>query len=113
MIRFRFAALAWLPVMAAFAALTACGGGTSAPNGQGTKAAGAQSQAVTIHYKLVGSDDDQARVGPDGQKHDTLWAVDPTTVHVGDKITIVVEDYDDMPHGMVFTDLWHHPDDAW
>lgn len=104
MIKFRFAAVAALSAAAALAALTACGGSTSAGNGAGT-VAGAHSQGVTIHYKLVASDDDVAKTGPDGNKHDTFWTEDSTTVAVGDKVTIVVDNYDDMPHGMVFPDL--------
>lgn len=105
MIKFRFAAVAALPVAAALVVLAACGGSTStSSNGQGVPLA-AKSQAVTIHYKLVASDDADAKTGPDGNKHDTFWTDDSTNVAVGDKITIVVDNFDDMPHGMVFPDL--------
>lgn len=67
-------------------------------------AAGSPDQSgPVIHYNLVGSDD--GAVGPDGKKHDTFRAVDPTTVKLGDTVTIEVANYDDMPHGMSFPDL--------
>ena len=63
----------------------------------------ASTAGVVIHYKLVGSDDGE--VGPDGRKHDTFRALDPTTVRVGETVTIEVANYDDMMHGMSFPDL--------
>ncbi|SRR6266487_2529296 len=108
MIKFRFAALVGIPAAAALIALSGCGSGSTNGAVTGgslsgvTKAAGPR---VTIHYKVVAPDSDLARTGPDGQKHDTFWAVDPTTAHVGDRVTIVVDNYDDMMHGMFFPEL--------
>ena len=104
MLNFRFTAVAVLAVAAALVGLTACGGSTSAAT-NGQKSTRAQAQDVTIHYKLVASDDDVAKADSDGQKHDTFWALDSTTVHVGDKVTIIVDNFDDMPHSMVFPEL--------
>ncbi len=101
MIRFRFALLAALPV-AALVVLSACGGSA---NAGGTASTSAQPQAVTLHYTLVPSDNDQAKTGPDGQKHDTFVTTDSTVVPLGATVTIEVKNYDDGAHGMVFPDL--------
>jgi heme/copper-type cytochrome/quinol oxidase subunit 2 len=80
-------------------------GGIAAFAGAIVHVASAAPDAATtvIHYKLVGSD--EGAVGPDGRKHDTFRALDPTTVKVGQTVTISVTNYDDMPHGMAFPDL--------
>lgn len=69
----------------------------------GSLPASAGGGAVTLHYQVVGSDDGD--VGPDGNKHDTFKALDPTTVKVGQTVTIEVKNLDDVPHGMSFPDL--------
>lgn len=60
---------------------------------------------VTIQYRIVSSGSEQALVGPDGRRHDTFVALGSTNVRVGERVTIVVANFDDMPHGMVFPDL--------
>ena len=60
---------------------------------------------VTLHYTVVGPDSPLAKVGPDGKTHDTFFTTDSTNVKVGDKVTIVVQNFDDMPHGMFFDGL--------
>lgn len=90
-------ALFFTVAAAAVASLLAFGGAIA------HVAAGSPGAAVVIHYKVVGSDDGE--MGPDGKRHDTFRALDPTSVKVGDTVTIEVSNYDDMPHGMSFPDL--------
>jgi plastocyanin len=54
---------------------------------------------------VVAPDSKLAKVGPDGKKHDTFFTTDSTNVKAGDVVSIVVTNYDDMPHGMVFDTL--------
>lgn len=85
-------------LVVAFAA--ACGGSTPASNGYAiTPLTG---NTVTIHYTVVAPDSLLAKVGPDGQKHDSFFTTDPTNVKAGDVVKIVVTNFDDMPHGMAF-----------
>ena len=57
---------------------------------------------MTIHYTVVSPDSLLAKVGPDGEKHDTFFTTDSTNVKAGDVVKIVVTNYDDVPHGMAF-----------
>jgi len=85
------------------ALVAACGGSTPVSNGYAiTPLTG---NTVTIHYKVVAPDSLLAKVGPDGKKHDTFFTTDSTNVKAGDVVSIVVTNYDDMPHGMVFDTL--------
>lgn len=59
--------------------------------------------AVTIHYKIVGAE--TGALGSDGKHHDTFTALEATTVPVGSRVTIVVSNYDNAMHGMAFPDL--------
>ena len=94
-----FQAIVGIPAAAAaFLFLTACGGPASAAGNQDQLSGQDLNQSVTLHYKIVPPDDPQAKKGPDGNAHDTMWTVDSTTVHVGDVVTIEVSNYDDMPH---------------
>jgi plastocyanin len=88
-------------ILMAFGA--ACG--SSAPVSTGPSTAAVPGNSVTLHYKLVGPDSSLAKLGPDGKKHDTFFTTDSTNLKVGDKVTIMVENFDDMPHGMVFDGL--------
>lgn len=87
----------------------ACGSSTPASNAAPVSKvpAGAPltGNTVTLNYKLVGPDSPLAKVGPDGKTHDTFFTTDSTNVKVGDKVTIVVQNFDDMPHGMFFDGL--------
>jgi plastocyanin len=88
-------------LVVAFAA--ACGGSTPVSNGYAiTPLTG---NTVTIHYSVVAPDSALAKLGPDGKKHDTFFTTDSTDVKAGDVVSIVVTNYDDMPHGMVFDTL--------
>jgi heme/copper-type cytochrome/quinol oxidase subunit 2 len=101
--QFRFAVFGGILTAAALVALAGCG---SAGNGSANEnVSKQQGQAVTIHYQIVAPDDALAKVGTDGNTHDTFWALDATTVHVGDIVTISVANYDDVPHGMTFPSL--------
>ena len=51
---------------------------------------------------MVAPDSLLAKVGPDGKKHDSFFTTDSTNVKAGDVVSIVVTNYDDMPHGMAF-----------
>ena len=75
--------------------LVGCGSGSQAAIGKD----------VTISYTLVGASDLRAVVGPDGNHHDTFMTSDSTIVKVGDTVTFSVTNYDDMPHGMFFSEL--------
>lgn len=57
--------------------------------------------AVTLHYTVVGPASDLAKKGPDGKFHDSFFTTDSTSLKVGDTVTVVVSNYDDVPHGMV------------
>ena len=81
----------------------ACGG--SAPVSKGYEITPLTGNTVSIHYKVVAPDSALAKLGPDGNKHDTFFTTDSTTVKAGDVVSIVVANYDDMPHGMVFDPL--------
>ena len=101
---FRLATALGIPaalIVLAFGA--ACG--SSAPVSTGSTTAPVVGNSVTLNYKLVGPASSLAKVGPDGKAHDTFFTTDSTNVKVGDKVTIVVENFDDMPHGMVFDGL--------
>lgn len=87
--------------LVAFAA--ACGG--SAPVATGSSTTIVPGNDVTIHYSVVAPSSALAKVGPDGKKHDTFVTADSTNLKVGDRVTIQVVNFDDMPHGMVFQDL--------
>jgi heme/copper-type cytochrome/quinol oxidase subunit 2 len=82
---------------------SACG--SAAPVSTGPSTTVVAGNSVTLHYTAVGPDSPLAKVGPDGKTHDTLFTTDSTNLKVGDKVTIVVENFDDMPHGMVFDAL--------
>jgi plastocyanin len=85
------------------ALVAACGGSTPVSNGYAiTPLTG---NTVTLHYTVVAPDSKLAKVGPDGNKHDTFFTTDSTNVKAGDVVSIVVTNYDDMPHGMVFDSL--------
>jgi plastocyanin len=85
------------------ALVAACGGSTPVSNGYGiTPLTG---NTVTLHYSVVAPDSALAKVGPDGKKHDTFFTTESTNVKAGDVVSIVVTNYDDMPHGMVFDTL--------
>lgn len=103
MIRLRSALLMALPGVA-LVLLSACGGPANAGAGNSAPAAAAP-QEVTLHYTVVPADNDQAKAGPDGQKHDTFWTEDSTVVPLGAIVTVEVKNYDDGAHGMVFPDL--------
>ena len=78
----------------------ACGGSTPVSNGYAiTPLTG---NTVTIHYSVVAPDNALAKLGPDGKKHDTFFTTDSTNVKAGDVVSIVVTNYDDVPHGMAF-----------
>lgn len=79
--------------------------GSSAPASTAPSTAPVTGNTVTLHYTLVNPESPLAKVGPDGKKHDTFFTTDSTNVKVGDKVTIVVDNYDDMPHGMFFQGL--------
>jgi plastocyanin len=82
------------------ALVAACGGSTPASNGYAiTPLTG---NTVTIHYTVVSPDSLLAKTGPDGKKHDTFFTTDSTNVKAGDVVSIVVTNYDDVPHGMAF-----------
>ena len=82
------------------AMVAACGGSTPVSNGYAiTPLTG---NTVTLHYTVVAPDSKLAKVGPDGKKHDTFFTTDSTNVKAGDVVSIVVTNYDDMPHGMAF-----------
>jgi plastocyanin len=101
---FRLATALGIPaalIVLAFGA--ACG--SSAPVSTGSSTAAVAGNTVTLHYTVVGPDSSLAKVGPDGKTHDTFFTTDSTNLKVGDKVTIVVENFDDMPHGMVFDGL--------
>ena len=87
-------------LVVAFAA--ACGG--SAPVSYG-KVIPPRTNTATINYTVVAPDSALAKLGPDGKKHDTFFTTDSTNVKVGDVVNIVVTNYDDVPHGMVFDTL--------
>lgn len=76
--------------------LAACGsnGNAASPQDQGS---------ATINYKVVGSDDGD--VGPDGNKHDTFKTPDPTTIKLGQKVTLNFTNTDDMPHSYTLPEL--------
>src|SRR5438477_2575171 len=59
--------------------------------------------AVTIHYTILGAE--AGALGSDGKHHDTFTTTDATTVPLGSRVTIVVENYDNAMHGMAFPDL--------
>jgi len=88
-------------LVVAFAA--ACGGST--PVSKGYAITPLTGNTVTVHYSVVAPDNTLARVGPDGKKHDTFFTTDTTEVKAGDVVNIVVTNYDDVPHGMVFDTL--------
>jgi heme/copper-type cytochrome/quinol oxidase subunit 2 len=60
---------------------------------------------VTLHYTIVGPDDKLAKIGPDKKTHDTFFTTDSTNLKVGDRVTVVIANFDDMPHGMFFDGL--------
>lgn len=104
--KIRWTTFVGIPAAAAFLVLTACGGSANASQGGQDQLSGPSlNQSVTVHYKIVAPDDPLAKKGSDGNTHDTFWALDSTTVHVGDVVTIDVSNYDDMPHGMTFPEL--------
>jgi plastocyanin len=80
-------------------AVVACSGGTQAGGG----ASGSSLAPITLHYQAVGADD--GVVGPDGAKHDAITALDLQPVHVGQKVTIVVTNKDDMEHSLTAPEL--------
>jgi plastocyanin len=85
------------------ALVAACGGSTPVSNGYAiTPLTG---NTVTLHYTVVAPDSLLAKVGPDGKKHDSFFTTDSTNVKAGDVVSIVVTNYDDVPHGMVFDTL--------
>ena len=85
------------------ALVAACGGSTPVSNGYAiTPLTG---NTVTIHYTVVAPDSKLAKLGPDGKKHDTFFTTDSTAVKAGDVVNVVVANFDDMPHGMVFDSM--------
>jgi plastocyanin len=85
------------------ALVAACGGSTPVSNGYAiTPLTG---NTVTLHYSVVAPDSKLAKLGPDGKKHDTFFTTDSTNVKAGDVVSIVVTNFDDMPHGMVFDSM--------
>jgi len=85
------------------ALVAACGGSTAASSGYAiTPLTG---NTVTIHYTVVAPDSKLAKLGPDGKKHDSFFATDPTDVKAGDVVNVVVANFDDVPHGMVFDSM--------
>jgi plastocyanin len=85
------------------ALVAACGGSTPASNGYAIIPL--TGNTVTLHYTVVAPDSKLAKLGPDGNKHDTFFTTDSTNVKAGDMVSIVVTNYDDVPHGMVFATL--------
>ena len=81
----------------------ACGGSSSASLPGDTLGAPAAQSDVTINYKVVGSEDGD--VGPDGNKHDTFKTLDPTTLKVGQVVTLNFTNTDGMPHSYTLPDL--------
>ncbi len=53
---------------------------------------------------VVKSDSEKAMKGPDGKYHDAVIPAN-FTVHAGDRVTVTVYNYDDMPHSWTATDL--------
>ena len=58
-------------------------------------------EAVKLTVK---SDSEKAMKGPDGKYHDAVMPAN-FTVHAGDRVTVTVYNYDDMPHSWTATDL--------
>lgn len=85
--------LAGLLALAALAG-SGCGSATQAQ-------APAPPAPVTLHYQIK----PDGKPGPDGKLHDSFFALDPTTVKVGQKVTIEVVNYDGGQHSMTFNDL--------
>ena len=85
--------------------LVACGGsgGSSSLPGDNLGNPPAVSSGVTINYKVTGADDGD--VGPDGKKHDTFKTLDPTSIKVGQSVTLNFSNTDDMPHSFTLPDL--------
>ena len=80
----------------------ACGGGSTAASDSYAHPTGAViGNAVTLHYTVVGPASNLAKKGPDGKFHDSFFTTDSTTLKVGDTVTVIVSNYDDVPHGMV------------
>jgi heme/copper-type cytochrome/quinol oxidase subunit 2 len=101
---FRLATALGIPAaLIALAFGAACGSSGAASTAPST--APVAGNAVTLNYKLVGPDSPLAKLGPDGKTHDTFFTTDSTNLKVGDKVTIVVQNFDDMPHGMFFDGL--------
>lgn len=75
---------------------TGCGQSTAA-----SSETAAAPPPVTLHYEIK----PESKPGPDGRQHDAFTALDPTTVKVGQAVTIQVANYDDGQHSMTFTDL--------
>lgn len=86
------------------AAIAGCGGGnatTKASNGATPVAARSPvktaSVAATRLALVVKSDGEHARKGPDGKWHDAFLPAD-VSVKAGQRVTVTVSNYDDMPH---------------
>jgi plastocyanin len=58
-----------------------------------------------VAMKLVmKSDSEHAMMGPDGKYHDAVMPAN-FTIHAGDRVTVTVYNYDDMPHTWTATDV--------
>ena len=53
---------------------------------------------------VVKSDSEHAMKGPDGKYHDAVIPAN-FTIHAGDRVTVTVYNYDDMPHSWTATSL--------
>jgi plastocyanin len=71
------------------------GGGAAAAQGAG------KPEALKVVMK---SDTEHAKKGTDGKWHDAALPAD-FTVHAGDRVTLTVYNYDDMPHTWTSTDF--------
>jgi plastocyanin len=80
------------------AAMTASMGGSG---GSMSTSTAAKPEAVKLVMK---SDTEKAEKGPDGQYHDAVLPGN-FTIHAGDRVTVTVYNYDDMPHSFTATDL--------
>lgn len=82
---------------AAGMAATMSGGGRGMAAAQGA----GKPEAVKLVMK---SDSEHAMKGPDGKYHDAVMPAN-FTIHAGDRVTVTVYNYDDMPHSWTSSDF--------
>lgn len=91
-----------LGIAVAGLALVACGSNSSNLPAQTTVPGVAAAQQLSF---LVVGPDDATITGPDGAKHDVFAATGPTSVKVGQPVTITITNKDDVQHSMTSPDL--------